>query len=54
MSRNDECTFIFLNFLIIGLRSSSANSLFEIFLISIPLSEVVLSNTIETTETRPF
>ena len=26
-----ECTFLFLNFLIIGLRNSSANSLFEIF-----------------------
>ena len=54
MSRKDECTFPFLNFLIIGLCSSSANSLFEIFLILIPLSEVVLSKTIETIETRPF
>ena len=26
-----ECTFLFLNFLIIGLCNSSANSLFEIF-----------------------
>ena len=32
-----ECTFHFLNFLIIGLCNSSANSLFEIFSFLIPL-----------------
>ena len=30
LSIEDQCTFLFLNFLIIGLRNSSANSLFEI------------------------
>ena len=30
-SIKDECTFLFLKFLIIGLRNSSANPLFEIF-----------------------
>ena len=38
-----DCTFIFLNFLIIGLCNSSVNSLFEIFLFLIPLPEVLLS-----------
>ena len=32
-----ECTFLFLNFLIIGLCNSSANTLFEIFSFLIPL-----------------
>ena len=31
MSIKSECIFVFLNFLIIGLCNSSANSLFEIF-----------------------
>ena len=31
LSLKDECTFLFLNFLIIGLCDSSDNSLFEIF-----------------------
>ena len=31
LSIKDECNFLFLNFLIIGLCSSSANSLFDIF-----------------------
>ena len=31
LSIKDECTFLFLKFLIIGLCNSSANSLFEIF-----------------------
>ena len=31
LSINDDCTFLFLNFLIIGLCNSSANSLFEMF-----------------------
>ena len=31
LSIKGECTFLFLNFLIIGLCNSSANSLFEIF-----------------------
>ena len=43
VSIKGDCTFLFLNFLIIGLCGSSANSLFEIVLLLIPLPEVVLS-----------
>ena len=39
-----ECTFLFLNFIITGLCYSSANSLFEIFLLLILPPEVFLSN----------
>ena len=38
-----ECTFVFLNFLIIGLRNSSANVWFEIFSFLIPQPEADLS-----------
>ena len=31
LSMKDECTFLFLNLLIIGLCNSSANSMLEIF-----------------------
>ena len=37
-ARSGECTFVFLNFLIIDLCNSSANSWFEIFSFLIPLS----------------
>ena len=39
----NECAFLFLNLLIIGLCNSSANSLFKIFLFLIPLQEADLS-----------
>ena len=39
----DECTFLFLNFLIIDLCNSSANSLFDIFSFLIGPAEVFLS-----------
>ena len=38
----DECTFYLLNFLRIGLRNSSANSLLEVFSFLIPPPEVFL------------
>ena len=40
LSIKGECTFLLLNFLIIGLCNSSANFLLEIFLFSIPLPDV--------------
>ena len=40
LSIKDDCTFLFLNFLVIGLCNSSANSLLEIILFLIPLPEV--------------
>ena len=40
MSIKGEFTFLLLNFLIIGLCNSSANSLLEIFSFLTPLSEV--------------
>ena len=50
LSIKGECTFLFLNFLRIGLYHSSANSWFEKFLFLIPLQEVVLSKNLETIE----
>ena len=41
-SIKNYCTFLLLNFLIIGLCNSSANSLFKIFSFLIPLLEVDL------------
>ena len=43
LSIKGECTFLFLNFLIIGLRNSSANTWIEIFLFLIPLPEAEFS-----------
>ena len=40
MSIKGECTFILLDFVIIGLYTSFANSLLEIFSFLIPLPEV--------------
>ena len=43
LSIKGQCTFLFKNFPIIGLFSSSANSLFEIFSFLMPLPEAFLS-----------
>ena len=43
LSIKDDCTFLFLNFLVIGLCNSSANSLLEISFFLIPLPEDFLS-----------
>ena len=43
LSTKDEYTFRFLQFLIIGLCNSSANSLFEIFSFPKPLSQVIFN-----------
>ena len=43
LSIKGDCIFLFLNFLVIGLCNSSANSLFEIFLFLILLPEDFLS-----------
>ena len=43
MSIKGDCTLLLLNFLIIGLCNSFANSLLEIFSFLIPLPEVYLS-----------
>ena len=43
LSIKDEYTFRFLQFLIIGLCNSSANSLFEIFSFPKPLSQVIFN-----------
>ena len=43
LSIEDECTFLLLTFLIIGLYNSSANPLLEIFSLLILLSEDILS-----------
>ena len=40
LSIRGECTFLLLNFLIIGFYNSSADSLFEIFSFLMPLSEI--------------
>ena len=40
LSIKGECTFLLLNFLIVGLCNSSANCLFEIFSFLIPVPEV--------------
>ena len=44
LSIKGECTFLFLNFLIIGLHSSSADSLLEIILFLILQPEVFYQN----------
>ena len=43
LSTKDKCTFVFLNFLIIGLCNSSANFLFKIFSFLAVLPENFLS-----------
>ena len=47
LSIKDDYTFIFFNFLIIGLYTSSANSLFEIFWFLIPLPANVFARAAE-------
>ena len=44
MSKQGDCTFLFLNFLIIGLCNFSGNSLLSIFPFLIPLPEANLSH----------
>ena len=53
LSIKDECTFLFLNFLIIGLCNSSTNYLFEIFSFLTVPPDVLLSKNLWTIKASP-